>query len=593
MQINLVGPSYKHPSQTANTQTCLNWYPSSPGDKLKAGRGVSTLLLTMGCDLFIDLGTDPIRGMKGIDDSVYVVCGNKFYKLTINNLSQNVESELLGTLSTETGNVIMTNNPYQVIILDGVSGYIYNYEFTATVSMGDIGGYAGDTYTLTINGVSIYSEADVATQLFGDDLAAEINTHSATTHVTASFVSGLLTLTGDGTIETITVTESGTGFVAGTDGITVDPGIFASGSTTFSQFQEITDPDFTGGTHVVFIDSYFIYNETNSTHFRFSAQNEGRIYDGVDVASAESKPDKIVALGQTKGELWIFGSETVEVWYDAGNAEGSPFSKRVGSDIDIGCKAAYSVAQVNNLLMWLDSRGYIVQSDISSFVREQSSGYNLKKVSDEAMDAEIASYKTVDDAVACSYNDRGHIMYEITFPSEKKTWVYDALTDCWHERAFFNSYTGQLEHSLTQFVTQYRNLLLGAGLRDGKIYLMSHDYLTDNGVNITRLRRIQPVSNDFRMTTIHALEIKFNTGLAPVTGDGSDPVVMLRYSWDSGYTWSNEIERSLGGEGEYAKRVTWNRLGSANEWVIEIKITDPIDVSINDATVKLSLEDEE
>lgn len=96
---------------------------------------------------------------------------------------------------------------------------------TGTQTVGAIGGSATDTYTLTVNGVGVYSGADVSTALTNAELRDAINGVSDQTGVIASLNGGDLTLTSaDGS--NITLAESGTGFVAGTNGLTVTGGDF-------------------------------------------------------------------------------------------------------------------------------------------------------------------------------------------------------------------------------------------------------------------------------------------------------------------------------------------------------------------------------
>jgi len=100
---------------------------------------------------------------------------------------------------------------------------------TATTSgvqaVGPIGGTAADTYNLSVNGVAVYTNEDVATALTNSQVRDAINGVSNQTGVTATLNGGNLTLTAnDG--RNIAVTESGTGFTAGTDGLTVTGGDF-------------------------------------------------------------------------------------------------------------------------------------------------------------------------------------------------------------------------------------------------------------------------------------------------------------------------------------------------------------------------------
>ena len=106
------------------------------------------------------------------------------------------------------------------------AGFSVTASTSGTQTLGAIGGNAGDTYNLDINGVSIFSGTDVSTALTSSALRDAINGVSNQTGVIASLNGGNLTLTAaDG--RNISVTESGTGFTAGTDGITVTAGPFA------------------------------------------------------------------------------------------------------------------------------------------------------------------------------------------------------------------------------------------------------------------------------------------------------------------------------------------------------------------------------
>lgn len=108
-----------------------------------------------------------------------------------------------------------------------LSGVSVTASTTGTQTVGAIGGTAGDTYNLTINGVAVFTNQGVATALTNNQLRDAINSVSNQTGVIASLSGGDMTLTAaDG--RNITVTESGTGFTAGTDGLTVTGGPFAA-----------------------------------------------------------------------------------------------------------------------------------------------------------------------------------------------------------------------------------------------------------------------------------------------------------------------------------------------------------------------------
>lgn len=107
----------------------------------------------------------------------------------------------------------------------GISGFTATANTSGTQTVGAIGGTAGNTYDLTLNGVAVFTGQDVSTALSNSALRDAINGVSNQTGVIASLNGGDLTLTAaDG--RNITVTEGGTGFTAGTNGISVTGGDF-------------------------------------------------------------------------------------------------------------------------------------------------------------------------------------------------------------------------------------------------------------------------------------------------------------------------------------------------------------------------------
>ena len=57
-------------------------------------------------------------------------------------------------------------------------------------------------------------------------------------------------------------------------------------------------------------------------------------------------------------EAWLFGTNSVEVWYNAGLLD-FPLQRVQGAFNEIGCAAPYSIAKMDNGIFWLgkDARG--------------------------------------------------------------------------------------------------------------------------------------------------------------------------------------------------------------------------------------------
>lgn len=78
------------------------------------------------------------------------------------------------------------------------------------------------------------------------------------------------------------------------------------------------------------------------------------------------------------------------------------------------------------------------------------------------------------------------------------------------------------------------------------------------------------------------LTLDIQTGVGLVTGQGSDPVVMFRYSTDSGYTWSNERQLSIGAIGAYFTQVQTWRIGYGRNFCFEFSGSDPNTLALLD-----------
>jgi hypothetical protein len=86
----------------------------------------------------------------------------------------------------------------------------------------------------------------------------------------------------------------------------------------------------------------------------------------------------------------------------------------------------------------------------------------------------------------------------------------------------------------------------------------------------------------------HLFQLDIETGVGLTVGQGSDPVVVLRWSNDGGHTWSNERTGHIGVQGAYDQRVLWNRLGHARDRVYEVSGTDPVKIVITGAYLDAS-----
>lgn len=342
-------------------------------------------------------------------------------------------------------------------------------------------------------------------------------------------------------------------------------------------FGQITDPDFPGAVTVGYLDGYFVFIEPNSQKVWVTQLLDGTSIDPLDFASAEGSPDNLVSMIVDHREVWLFGTNSVEVWYDAGLAD-FPLARIQGAFNEIGCEATYSVAKLDNTIFWLgsDARG--------RGVVYRANGYTGQRISNHYIEWTIQQYDTLNDAVGYTYQQEGHAFYVLNFPTANKTWVYDVSTNGWHERAGFEN--GNFVRHRGQCQMNFNNQIVIGDYQNGKLYAFDTSVYADDGQIQKWLRSWRALTtgqNNLKRTAHHSLQVDCESGVGLNDGQGSNPQMMLRWSDNGGHTWSNEHWAGMGPIGTYGTRVIWRRLGMTTKLrdrVYEISGTDPVKIAI-------------
>ena len=391
-------------------------------------------------------------------------------------------------------------------------------------------------------------------------------------------------------------------------------------------FAQITDVDFPGAVTVGYIDGYFVFNEPNSQRLWITQLLDGQSIEPLDFASAEGSPDGLVSIIVDHREVWLFGTNSVEVWYDSGAAD-FPLTPVQGAFNEVGCIAAFSVAKLDNGIFWLgaDARG--------KGIVYRANGYTAQRVSTHAVEWQIQQYDNISDAIAYTYQQDGHPFYVLIFPSANTTWVFDVSTSLWHERAAFIN--GSFTRHRSNCQMAFNGEIVVGDHELGNIYAYDLNVFTDDGAVQKWLRswRALPTGmNNLKRTAQHSLQLDAETGAinnnitTPIiitdisvlnekllvengdvltqedggalliekglfTATAIDPQVMLRWSDDGGHTWSNEHWRSMGLVGQWGRRVIWRRLGMTlklRDRVYEVSGTDQVKIAIMGAELNVS-----
>jgi hypothetical protein len=287
-------------------------------------------------------------------------------------------------------------------------------------------------------------------------------------------------------------------------------------------FAQITDPDFPGAVTVGYINGYFVFNEPNSQRIWITELLDGQSIDPLDFASAEGSPDGLVSVLVDHREVWLFGTNSVEVWYDSGGAD-FPLTPVQGAFNEVGCIAPYSVAKLDNGIFWLgaDARG--------KGIVYRANGYTAQRVSTHAVEWQIQQYGNLSDAVAYTYQQDGHSFYVLIFPSANTTWVFDVATSMWHERAAFIN--GSFTRHRSNCQMSFNNEIVVGDHELGNIYAFDLEVFSDAGAVQKWLRswRALPTGmNDLKRSAHHSLQLDAETGA--IDDSVTTPIVILDIS---------------------------------------------------------------
>lgn len=328
---------------------------------------------------------------------------------------------------------------------------------------------------------------------------------------------------------------------------------------------------------VVNLNDFTIVATPNSDVFHISNQEDSLTWNALTFASAAVSGNNITALATLYQQLFIFGQTDTEIWSPiASSAPNVPFAGQTGNYLNYGCVAPGSVVATNNTLIWVseDQTG-------QGLIMSAQSATNYKIISTDALNFEFATYSTLADAIAFSYQSEGHIFYQITFPSANKTWVYDLTTQMWSEKQSYN-----IRAVIAPAFTRHRancymflnGIHIVGDFTTGKLFIMDPATFTDdNSYPIPRIIVTPDLTNEGRLVTVNSLEllIEPGQGLEAIT-QGQNPLISMQLSKDGGFTWGNSRYRNLGQVGQYRQRVKWNLIGQARDIAFKFIMTDPV-----------------
>lgn len=280
-----------------------------------------------------------------------------------------------------------------------------------------------------------------------------------------------------GTVDTTNGVYRFTSCLGATPKLVLGNGVKAYTYDSGAGLVQITDVDFPAAfvKGWAYLDGT-LYVGTTAARIQGSDLNDPQAWDPTNVLVAQIEPDGGVALAKQLVYVVILKQWSAEIYYDAGNATGSPLGSVQGAKVNYGCISQDSVQSIDGTLIWVSTN--------------QSASVQVLKL--ENLKAEIVSIPSIerllDDAdfsagnvFSLQFKNVGHRFYILTLKNNNITLVYDLNENTWHQWTdkdgnYFpfvaSTYDANMEHYF-----QHET--------DGYIYVVDERYYTDNGNPIT------------------------------------------------------------------------------------------------------------
>ena len=532
MYVQLTCGAYTARALEAAAQRCVNLYPEQAppesGEPFSFAHNATpglTLLSQAPGD------TAPIRGLYTAGNgNVYGVALNKLY-----HIDQNFVWNIMGTMLPSSPQdaaqlftpVSMTDNGVDLLIADGsVDGWTANCIAN--------NGFA------RINSLNQIVTGTVTNPVVTANTTVIIDTVIVTLGLTDTSLTGTITAINAANITNITAYASATNQLVirdatGTE-IIVGPGTANTALGLTDGTYGVQDPGgWLGSNRVDYTDTYFICAQPNSTLW-YCSQADSTAFDALDFVNRSAKTDPIQVVVVTHRVLLIMGTQTTEIWWNSGGAQGGvlsnntfPFQEFPNTLIQKGVGAIYSVAQINNVVFFLAAD---VSGDRQIYMIDNG---NAARISTFAIENELSKYSIVSDAIGSVYQQDGHNFYVLSFPTGDATWCYDATTNQWHERVSIDS-NGEEHQWRGRFTTMAYGKVICADFENANLYELDLNNYTENGNPVKRVRsfphQVDMQANRRVIFNQFIANMTVGTGLS--SGTGTQDVVAANFTAPDG-----------------------------------------------------------
>lgn len=324
--------------------------------------------------------------------------------------------------------------------------------------------------------------------------------------------------------------------------------------------------------HILYLDGYWINFLLNDNELRIAGPTPAArlTWNTSDFFAAEGLPSNIQAIANLNRQLFIFKTDSFEVFQNFGSTS-TPFQRVSGGFLDRGTPAPYSVIEANNTLFFLDSkRNFCFLQGI------------IPQVISIPFDKQIQAMTTVSDCWAMRLDIEGYYLIAWVFPTAQRIFVFDYAKQEYvgEWNGFLNGQTVRHQAHSHAFSVDWNQHFIG-DYQTGIIWQLSRSFKVDGTQSRRMLRRTGEIDHGTG-TRKRNKSYRFYVERGVGTLNQPEPQLMIRFR-DDGKAWSTPINAGLGMPGDSPNYVQIFNTGTYRKRQIEVSCTEAVEVIIRGA----------
>jgi Neuraminidase (sialidase) len=257
-----------------------------------------------------------------------------------------------------------------------------------------------------------------------------------------------------------------------------------------------------------------------------------------------------------------------------------PLRRVKGGSREWGILAVDSLAEVNENFAFLANDRTVKLIRGTEVATISDLNFELKVKGNGT--ASSPGFSTIDDAYGFFVDGPIHSIYYITFPTEGYTWGYDLKTGMTHTRDSEGVGFWRVNSSAL-----LNGKIICGDSQSPKLWILDPNAKTEGPDDFRCTITTPSYVNMERDEIIDSIELDMEVA---TSGDPSNtPMMMVEYTKDGGYNWTNKGPISVGESGDYEHTVTmrqFGRLKRGKHFALRLSTLDSYGLQMFDARIQ-------